>query len=446
VETGAPPVAPASSEREPRRTDRVRGTPVGRLAAVALDNLRDPGRVLVLLLLSAFLLRTVWLTQPRTSLIFDEAFYVNAARVILGLPATTNYADSPPGLDPNTEHPPLGKLVIAGSIAIFGDNGLGWRFPSVIAAMIALAAVYQILRSTARSAWLALLVVTLVAFDNLTFVHGRIGTLDMLVLAPMLVGSWLALKRRWVLAGIAVGIALLVKLTALYALLAVALWVLLSEGPTWWRNRRIPLRAAAGPLLFAAVSLAVAVGGLAALDSKYTTFASPLDHIGRMVSYGANLRAPATAGFCPEADSKPWQWIFNECQIGYLRVDITVSSGEQVVAKVPTIDFRGAMNPLLVGAIPLAALFAAWYAWKTRSALAIWAVSWGLANYLPYVALALFTNRIMYIYYMLPVVPAIAVGVALLLLRAGLPRPIRWAFLIAYAAGFVAYFPYRQVP
>jgi hypothetical protein len=62
------------------------------------------------------------------------------------------------------------------------------------------------------------------------------------------------------------------------------------------------------------------------------------------------------------------------------------------------------------------------------------------------VALALFTNRIMYLYYALPLVPAVAVGVALLLLRAGLPRPVRWAFLLAYAVGFVAYFPFRQPP
>ena len=65
---------------------------------------------------------------------------------------------------------------------------------------------------------------------------------------------------------------------------------------------------------------------------------------------------------------------------------------------------------------------------------------------LPYIPLALFTNRIMYIYYMLPVVPSIAAAVALLLVRGGLPSPIRWGFLLAYLAGFIAYFPYRQIP
>ena len=61
--------------------------------------------------------------------------------------------------------------------------------------MIALLAVYLIARDTVGRAWLPVLVTGLVAFDNLTLVHGRIGTLDMLVLAPMLLGSWLALRK-----------------------------------------------------------------------------------------------------------------------------------------------------------------------------------------------------------------------------------------------------------
>ena len=210
METGAPPAEPASGAPRSRGlTDRLRASRLGRVGAVASENLRDPARVTILLLLAALILRGLWLTAPARGLIFDEAFYVNAARVILGWPALGHYADSPPGLDPNTEHPPLGKLLMAASMAVFGDNGLGWRVPSIVAAMIALIVLVEIVRRLDRSAWFAVLVVALVAFDNLTFVHGRIGTLDMLVLAPMLVGSWLALQRRWVLAGVAIGIALL---------------------------------------------------------------------------------------------------------------------------------------------------------------------------------------------------------------------------------------------
>ncbi len=141
--------------------------------------------MLPVVLIVAFVVRLIWLDLPHRSLIFDEAYYVNAARVLLGWPVAegAHYAGSPVGLDPNTEHPPLGKLLMAASMLLFGDNGFGWRVPSLIAGMIALVATWAIARTSGATARLSLLVVTLLAFDNLTFVHGRIGTLDMMVLA-----------------------------------------------------------------------------------------------------------------------------------------------------------------------------------------------------------------------------------------------------------------------
>ena len=425
----------------------VRGRAVGRLAADWFESLHDPARVIGLLLLVSLVFRVVWLNVPSKGLIFDETYYVNAARVILGWPATAHYVDSPAGFDPNTEHPALGKLLMATSMLVLGDHGLAWRLPSVIAGMVALLAVWAIARDLGRSAWLPILVTGLVSFDNLTLVHGRIGTLDILVLAPMLVGSWLALRRRWILAGVAMGIALLIKITALYGIGAVVLFVLLTEGPDWWRARRMPgIDDLRGPLGFVIITFSIAIGGMTLLDIAMSRFPSPVDHIARIFTYGANLKAPITVGLCPEADSRPWQWIFNECQINYFRSDITVRASGEIIAKYATIEFRGALNPFLAGAIPLAALYTAWYAWRTRDRLAIWAIAWGAANYVPYLLLAAFTPRIMYIYYALPLVPAAAVGIALLLTRSGLPRAVLWGFLAAYLIGFAAYFPFRQVP
>ena len=155
------------------------------IAGRAWDGLHDPWRVLPLVLIAAFVLRAVWISLPSGSLIFDEAYYVNAARIILGstVPAGEHYAGSPLGLDPNVEHPPLGKVLIALSMAVFGDNGLGYRLPSVLFGMVALGALFLIVRAAGETAWLAILAVALFAFDNLAFVHGRIGTLDMPVLA-----------------------------------------------------------------------------------------------------------------------------------------------------------------------------------------------------------------------------------------------------------------------
>ena len=412
-------------------------------------NLRDPGTVLPVLLIAAFAVRAAWLSLPSGALIFDEAYYVNAARILLGwaVDPGAHYAGAALGLDPNTEHPPLGKLLMALSMAVFGDNGLGWRLPSLIAGMTALGALYLVVRSAGESAWLGVLAVGFLAFDNLALVHSRIGTLDMMALAPILLGAWLALRDRWVLAGALMAIGVLIKLTAIFGLLALLILLALKISTAWWYERRIDprsLRQAAGLILAFSV---VAIGGLWLLDMRFTTFATPLDHLRRMVEYGASLKGPTSAGgVCTGISSAPWQWPFNECQINYLRVDVNVSAGENVISSVPSIDVRGALNPVLAGAILLASLFTIWLAWRTKNVLARWSVVWAAANYLPYVALAIVSARVTYIYYFLPVVPALAIAVALLVLRGGLPRFVAWGYIVAYAIGFAAYFPFRQIP
>jgi predicted membrane-bound dolichyl-phosphate-mannose-protein mannosyltransferase len=394
-------------------------------------------------------LRLVWLDQPGRSLVFDESYYVNAARVILGWEVRegAHYDDKPAFLDPNTEHPPLGKLFMAASMSVFGDNGWGWRLPSVIAGMIVLAATYGIVRTTGESRWFGVLAVSLLAFDNLTFVHGRIGTLDMMALAPVLVGSWLSLRRHWILAAIAMAIGVLIKITALYGVAAVLLMYLVQVAPGWWRARRIVLDDLRAPLAFGIVFATISFTGLSLLDARFTAFASPFDHLRRIFEYGSALAAPVLkGGFCPEADSRPWQWLFNECQIAYLRIDVTVRAGEELVRSTPRVDFRGAMNPVLVGVMPISAIYTLWYGWKTRGLTALWALTWAATSFLPFVALALLTTRIMYIYYMIPVLPAVAVMTAILLLRSGLPRVVLYGFVVAYALAFIAYFPFREVP
>ena len=413
------------------------------------DGLRDPERVLALVLLAAFVARAVWLAIPAGTLIFDEAYYVNAARVILGWDLTpgAHYFGSAPGIDPNTEHPPLGKLVIAASMAVFGDNGLGWRLPSVIAGMIALGALYKIVRSAGESAWLGVLAVGIFAFDNLAMVHGRIGTLDMMVLAPLLLSAWAALRARWMAAGALVGLGLLVKLTALYGLLALLVLVALAMGGAWKAGRGFRWTAFRPAVSILAGVLLVAGTGLWALDARFSSYSSPVDHVRHMLEYGAGLTRPGGPPTdCISNDSAPWQWVTNDCEMRYLRVATDTSTDGKVIATHATIDFRGAMNPVLLGAMALAIPFAIWSAWRRRSRLATWAVIWMGANYLPYVALALISNRITYIYYFLPVVPALSAAIALLLLRSGLPRAVQVGYVAAYLIGFAAYFPFRQIP
>lgn len=407
--------------------------------------LSDPANLLALVLLAALVTRVVWLWLPQGSLIFDEAYYVNASRVLLSvdLPDGARYADAPLGLDPNEEHPPLGKVLMAASMLVFGDNGVGWRLPSVIAGLVALLALYGIVRATGETARLGVLVVGLLALDNLTLVHGRIGTLDMMALAPILVGAWLALRDRPILAGIALAVGVLVKLTSVFGLLAVLVVTVIELARRRRRSGRPGFTDLRPTLLLLSAFTVVTVGGLWSLDVAFTGHPDPWAHFLYMASFGASLQAPdGPTGIA----SQPWSWLINEVQINYLRVAVDVTSGGEVISSRPTIDFRGALNPFLIGSFVLAFAFALSYAIRTGHRLATWSLVWMAANYLPFFALVLINHRITYLYYFLPVVPALAVALALLLRRSGLPRLVSVATVGAIVVGFIAYFPFRQLP
>ena len=163
-------------------------------------------------------------------LVFDEAYYVNAARVIAGIapPPGAHYAGSPFGDDPNSEHPQLAKLVMAGSIELFGDGPLAWRLGSIVLGSVAILGMYFLVRSAGGGPWPALGAATLMAVDNLALVHSRIGTLDIYAVTAMIFGAALYLRRRPLLAGVVIGVGACTKFVAPYVLLSLLLLELLG--------------------------------------------------------------------------------------------------------------------------------------------------------------------------------------------------------------------------
>ena len=280
------PAAPAGTPPESTGASRPASTPAafaGRIAlllpptgartraaiASALRNRWAPRVVLYLLVIFSIASKSIDLNQPCSSpctahsthtLIFDESYYVNAARVIDGIepPAGAPYHGDPKGDDPNAEHPQLATLIIAGDIKLFGDNPFAWRIGSIVFAVIALLALYALVIGAGGSSWLAAGTVAVMCLDNLALVHGRIATLDIYAVAMMLLAGALYVRERPLLAGLALGIAACMKEVALFLLFVFILLEALRIA-RGWRARRHP--AAAGAALPASAAGAPGGGG-----------------------------------------------------------------------------------------------------------------------------------------------------------------------------------------
>jgi predicted membrane-bound dolichyl-phosphate-mannose-protein mannosyltransferase len=262
------------------------------------------------------------------------------------------------------------------------------------------------------------------------------------LVAFLLLGAWLALRDRPLAAGAALGVATLVKLNGTYGLAAI---LLLLVGRAAWERRengawpRWPLRW--GGLLIAGY-LPTWFVGLWLLDLWVGTYHTPWEHLSYMLRYGFALTRP---GGPANDESYPWQWLINEVQMTYYRVDVNTLVNGKVVATRPQVYFRGAMNPVIIGAASLGFWYAASRAWRYGERLSIWVVAWTIATYLPFYPISMLEHRTSYIFYFLPTIPAVCVGLALLLREAGLPRTVMWGFLLAALIGFIGYFPFRTI-
>jgi hypothetical protein len=415
-------------------------------SAPLLGRLRAPAAPLLVLALVSLLslgARTYQLGQPCTlpcrtandhTLIFDEAYYVNASRVIAHIRPSSgsHYDQSPLGTDPNAEHPQGAKLLMAGAIELFGDGPFAWRIGSVIFGSLAILGMYALLRAAGGGRWPAVGAATLMAADNLMIVSGRIGTLDMYALAPMLFGAAFYLRGRLPAAILMLALADCMKEVAPYALIVLALVelgrVLLARRdpslPAQWRPRPALVRFALIVVgSFGGFILGLWVMGLIATpyaDSAHQLITGgPFAHLWHIVTYAEALTAPHGASGIA---SYPWQWLFDKGAITYLGVSAPLPG--HAAGILPVCQFLGEISPpILALAIPallvcLARLVGAPRRLAARSAgevqVALLAVAWFLGTWGPYQLQSAFEHRISYLYYMLSVMPGIYLAVTIL--------------------------------
>ncbi|MFL5862320.1 MAG: glycosyltransferase family 39 protein [Solirubrobacteraceae bacterium] len=368
-------------------------------------------------------------TASAHTMVFDEAYYVNAARVIAGIhpPQGQHYDNSPLGTDPNAEHPQGAKLIVAASIELFGDGPFAWRLGSLIFGTIAILGMFALVRSAGGGRWSALGAATLMATDNLLLVHSRIFTLDIYVLAMMIWGVAFYLQDRPMLAGVALAVADAFKLVAPYAILILALVEVARlyvrrrnpGSPAEWRLRAVISRFATAVF----TSVGVFVGLLAIMGLIATPYADaearlitggPFAHVSHMISYAAQQVSPnGPQGIA----SYPWQWLLDLKPILYLRINPSLP-GQGLNAIHPVAAFWGMPSPPIM-TLGIPALVFCLYRFLRRRTrgqaaedqqVAILAVAWFLGAWLPFALQSLIDQRTSYIYYMVIVMPGIYVA------------------------------------
>jgi len=422
-------------------------------------DLRDPILFLLVVSLSIFLLHVYTINLPPTrdcydtskqafGCIMDEVYYVPAAQTLLAGKQCQPYADAC-----NLEHPYLAKALIAVGIELFGLTDFGWRILPSILGTLSIPLLFAVTYLLSRNMRLAYFASLLLAFDTLFFVHSGAALIDVPTTFFAMAGFLVYLYGRgfWkfdslILSGVILGLAGLSKETALFLLAA-----LLTYHTAFFRGG---VRAWAFSLAKVAIPAGIVfIVGLQLYDSLYTQPSLPtfLQHLQFMLKYGASLTGPGWTDDLLKSPITPFNWLTYYTPIAYLVTHVTVSSAQSSLVYVG-VGYFGVTNMMMVWMVffwvPLVM-----YRWvrgeKAGSPpperegdlkAAVFALVWFLWGYVPYVGLWLY-GRVTYPFYVLPAVPALALGAAYFTTRDWFSSRLAAVYLIANFAWFFWYFP-----
>lgn len=133
---------------------------------------------------------------------YDEIYHVTTAREYIALKGNTD-----------TAHPPLGKVIMAGTIILGGDHSWVWRTSALAGGIFSILAFFYLSRKFFDSDWAAFLASSLLSLDGMTMTQSRIAMLNTPMLFFMLLSLIFFLKvietNRWpyyLLTGICLGL------------------------------------------------------------------------------------------------------------------------------------------------------------------------------------------------------------------------------------------------
>ncbi|MGH2740063.1 MAG: phospholipid carrier-dependent glycosyltransferase [Actinomycetota bacterium] len=371
--------------------------------------------------LLAGVLRFSNLSRPEEK-VFDETYYASDGCWYAGI----DYRKC--GLDDDVErswvHPPLGKQLIAVGIDGFGNRSLGWRMAGAAAGTVTVALAGALGFLLFGSALWAGVGALLLATESLHFVQSRIAMVDVFLAMFVVLGFLLLVADRrrvdagsrparafpplQLAAGAAFGAAIASKWSGLLALLGGAILAV-----AWgWRRRRderspgLALLRAEGiglVLAFAVVPFAVyLLTYLPWLAARGFDLGAWADQHRGMADFHLGLSTLNESGdpIHPYM-SRAWTWLFLLRPVAYFWEGTDFTGAEILAIGNPALFWGGVI------VIPYLA-----YIWRKRKDWTAGAILVAiLAQYLPWLIVA----RPLFLFYMTPVSPFLALGAAYLL-------------------------------
>jgi dolichyl-phosphate-mannose-protein mannosyltransferase len=379
------------------------------------------GKCICVIEASVLAVHLMFIGRPAAAVILDEVYYVHDAKNLLyGL--SMNYP----------EHPPLGKLLIASGIFVFGDNPVGWRIISIIFSLAGIFIFYLICKKlTAKwfgaGVFVPLLAVFLLATENLSFVIGHIAMLDVFYVTFMLLGFLFYLNGKYTACGIAMGLSLLCKESAVLGIMVVVLhWVITHrrEIAGEMRNTINALQGKefTGELtsnflnLFKMLVIIAAVWLILIVPLEYsamhqypasTLWYNPLFRAIYMLWHPLSQTftnfTSLTAGTAGSwlVPTPPWQWL--------------LWPGAAIVYGTDSVRYLGSIGwavwPLIIPSIVYLVYESIRNRFREHN-IAFFLLCWLVGVYGMLVVLTLLTDRLSYEYYFYPAVPAVCLSIA----------------------------------
>ncbi len=129
-------------------------------------------KFVALIFIFNLILRLFILSSPSRAYFDEKIYYLNAVRDILAGKA-----------DPNFQHPPLAKELMAFGIKFFGDNPWGWRSFQAILASVAVVCVYFLAKRLFNNRAIASITAFLMTIEFSWFVLSRLAIPEMFMIS-----------------------------------------------------------------------------------------------------------------------------------------------------------------------------------------------------------------------------------------------------------------------